>query len=307
MNDCSNELLGEVGRQLDRLVFPRVKNGGFVLPSEPHVSFQSMGKEKQNAAKRQRRSATEPWPGPVGGQGTSCGPGSIGGSRSAGNAAPFLGAVGSSPYQAELSTVCEAYPGTRIWAQGEDFWLLVESSLLPNLPKKSCFLIAVSTAHQIVRSWAFWNSSAVGVTWIGPRHTNFPDGSICAFEPIDNTWQFGDSLITLLDIYTVWALRHLHLEIYGRWPGPQSVAPPYERMQEVRSDELCGCGRSQKSYADCCKPLDIQRKILPAAVSFCLFSGWSIRYPPTSVMRFALYKMQPPVIADLLANISSHN
>lgn len=55
MNDHNKELLGEIGRQLDELIFPRVRNGGIVLPSEPYVPFQSMGKEKQNAAKRQRR------------------------------------------------------------------------------------------------------------------------------------------------------------------------------------------------------------------------------------------------------------
>lgn len=303
MNDCSNELLGEVGRQLDRLVFPRVKNGGFVQPSEPHVFFQPMGKEKHNAAKRQRRSATEPWSGPSRRQGASSGSGSTGGSRATSDTASFLGAIGRSPYQAEISSVCEAYPGARIWAQGEDFWLLVESSLLPNLPKKACFLIAVSAVHQSVRAWAFWDINAIGMTWIGPRHTNFPDGSICAFEPIDGTWQFGDSLIALLDIYTVWALRHLHLEVYGRWPGPQSVAPLYERLQEVRDDELCGCGRSQNAYADCCKPIDIQMKRLPAAVSFCFFTGWSLRSPPESVVRFALYRKQPPIISDLLDGI----
>lgn len=303
MNDDCKELLGVIGRQLDRSVFPRVKNGGFVKPSEPYVPFQPMGKEQQNAAKRQRRSATEPRPGPLGGQGTTGESRTDGGSWPAGDASPFLDAVGGSTYQAELGVVCEAYPGTRIWEQGENFWLLVESSLLPNLPRKACFLVAVSATHQLVRAWAFWNSCAVGITWIGPRHTNFPDGSICAFEPRDGTWQFGDSLVALLDIYSLWALRHLHYEVFGRWPGPQSVAPPYERMLELRDDEFCGCGQSQKRYSECCKPIDMKRKPLPAAMSFGFFSAWSVRCPPQSVVQFILLRNQQPVIADLLNGI----
>lgn len=300
MNEDSKELLGLIGRQLDRSVFPRVKNGGFVLPSEPLVPFQPMGKEKQNAAERQRRSATEPWPGAQGGQGAPGESWVARGSWPAGDTSPVLDAVGGSAYQAELGAVCEAYPGTRIWEQGEDFWLLVESSLLPNLPKKACFLVAVSVTYQIVRAWAFWDCCAVGTSWVGPRHTNFPDGSICAFEPRDGTWQFGDSLVALLDIYSLWALRHLHLEIYGRWPGPQSVVPPYERMQELRDDEFCGCGQSQKRYAECCKPIDMKRKLLPAVVSFGFFSAWSVRCPPKSVVQLMLLKNQPPIIPDLL-------
>lgn len=303
MNDGSKELLGVIGLQLDKLVFPRVKNGGFVLPSEPHVPFQPMGKEKQNAAERQRKSATEPWPEPLGGQGATAESWVARGSWPTGDPSPVFDAVGGSAYQAELGAVCEAYPGARIWGQGEDFWLLVESSLLQNLPRKACFLVAVSATHQLVRAWGFWNSCAVGITWIGPRHTNFPDGSICAFEPRDGTWQFGDSLVELLDIYSLWALRHFHYEVFERWPGPQSVTPPYERMLELRDDELCGCGQSQKRYAECCKPIDNKRKPLAAAVSFGFFSAWSVRNPPKPVVQFMLLRSQPPVISGLFYSL----
>lgn len=306
MNNESKELLRVIGRQLDRSIFPRVKNGGFVLPSEPHVPFQPVGKEKQNAAERQRRSATESRPRPQGGQGTSGKSWAAGGSWSAGAPSSVLDAVSGSAYQDELGAVCEAYPGARIWGQGEDFWLLVESSLLQNLPRKACFLVAVSTTNKLVRAWAFWNSCAVGVTWIGPRHTNFPDGSICAFEPRDGTWQFGDSLVILLDIYSLWALRHLHYEVFGRWPGPQSVAPPYERMLELRDDEFCGCGQSQKLYVECCKPFDNKLKLLAAAVSFGFFSAFSVRNPPKSVVQCVLMREPPPSIPDLL-NATNNN
>ncbi len=300
MNRYSKELLRVIGQQLDRSIFPRVKNGGFVVPSDLHVPFQPMGKEKQNAAERQRRSATESRTGPQGGQGASCKSWAAGGSWPSGAPSPLLDAVGGSAYQAELGAVCEAYPGARIWGQGEDFWLLVESSLLQNLPRKVYFLVAVSTTNQLVRAWAFWNSCAVGVTWIGPRHTNFPDGSICAFEPRDGTWQFGDSLVTLLDIYSLWALRHLHYEVFGRWPGPQSVTPPYERMLELHDDEYCGCGQSQKLYTECCKPIDNKRKLLAAAVSFGFFSAFTVRNPPKPVVQFMLMMEFPPSIPNLL-------
>jgi hypothetical protein len=88
------------------------------------------------------------------------------------------------------------------------FWMYTESALLPELGRTVSYLTGVSTDRHFVKSWAFY-SSAVGVFWIGPRHTNFPDGSICAFEPRDGTWCFGDSLVELLDLYTVWAIRHI--------------------------------------------------------------------------------------------------
>jgi hypothetical protein len=175
------------------------------------------------------------------------------------------------------------------------FWIYLESTLLSNLGRTVGFLTYVSTDRSFVKSWAFY-ISIVGVAWIGPRHTNFPDGSICAFEPKDGTWTFGDSLVELLDLYTVWALRHVHYEVFGSWPGPQAVALPYERILELKDEEHCGCGATDKCYVDCCKEADSKLSQFAEAFKFGNFSRWAIRQPPASVVQFVLYRRTPPRI-----------
>lgn len=165
-------------------------------------------------------------------------------------------------------------------------WLLVKAGLLPGLREHALFLIGVSLANCVVRSWAFWGDPIWLPVWIGPRHTNFGDGSICAFEPEDGTWNFGDSLIELVDLYSVWALRHLHLRHTGRWPGPQSVHRPYERILEIRPDEQCGCATSRGTYERCCLHSDLGRDRIADAVDFAIFSRWQLRRPLYEVEQF---------------------
>lgn len=300
VNTNMKELLEEIGRQLDQCIFPVVKNGGFVTPSGSAVSLKILGKESHHESERQRRSATEPRTGAIGRQRS---PGRLweaGRSWPSGEASPILGTDNGAVYQGVLSSVCEAYPGARIWKQEEGFWLYSQSALLNGLGRKVSFLTGVSTIKRAVRSWAFWDSIVVGSTWIGPRHTNFPDGSICAYEPRDGTWVFGDSLVELLDIYSVWAMRHLHYEIFGRWPGPQAVGQPYERLLELTDDELCGCGSSDRRYSNCCKEFDLSRDRIAEAIKFCIFSGWTLRQPPTSIVKFIKNRERPPKISELV-------
>jgi hypothetical protein len=136
-------------------------------------------------------------------------------------------------------------------------WFLVPSRLLAGLSQPALFLVGVSYVRTAVRSWSFWRDPVVGPVWIGPRHTNYPDGSICAYEPSDSTWIFGNPLVELIDLYSVWALRHLHLRTFGRWPGAQAVHRPYERPLELNPEEHCGCGSQARSYAECCPPEDV--------------------------------------------------
>lgn len=301
MNGDTQELLGEIGRQLDRHVFPKVKNGGFVMPGQSTDSLNRPGEEHYYEPERQRRPATDSRPGAVGRQGTPGEPWGAGRPRPSSGPPPVVGTDESAVYRESLSSVCEAYPGARIWWQDGGFWLFAESSLLPGLGRKAGFLVGVSSERKEVRSWAFWYSEIAGATWIGPRHTNFPDGSICAYEPRDGTWAFGDPLVTLLDLYSVWALRHLHYEAFGRWPGPQAVSQPYERMLELNDDEHCGCLSSEgRRYVDCCKTEDLQRNRIAEAMKFGFFSCWSLRFPPTPVLRFVRDWNQPPSLAELV-------
>jgi hypothetical protein len=106
----------------------------------------------------------------------------------------------------------------------------------------------------IVRAWAWWDCGV----WIGPRHTNYGDGSICAFEPSDTVgvWRPGDPLLRLLDFISCWIARQIYFLHNGRWPGPQSLHTAFERVNEHRPGELCGCGAAAP-YENCHQPADL--------------------------------------------------
>jgi hypothetical protein len=239
--------LKEIGCQLDNNIFPQIKNGGIVMPSEFAVPS-TLGKETTDGSSRQRREEARSQTKAFGWQGV------LRRAWSPCQAAPVICTDIKAQYETEVDAVQEAYPNTKVWHQAEGMWLLTESSVLPGLHKKAIFLTGIPFAQSLaVRSWGFWDDSIIGYSWIGPRHTNFPDGSVCAFESTDKTWVTKDSIVELLDLYTLWALRHLYLELFGRWPGRQAVHRPYERILELREDEFCGCYESGKRYGECCQ------------------------------------------------------
>ncbi len=150
----------------------------------------------------------------------------------------------------------------------------------------------------MVRSWAWWGP---GLIWIGPRHTNYPDGSICSFEPKDlDAWQRGKSLRDLLDIHAVWIVRHLFLRYFGHWPGDQVFHTAYERLKEHRPGELCGGCRSGLRYEDCCRILDYRLDPVERVISFMRQFGNLDRNPPKAVSEFVYGgRKAPPSLHDL--------
>ena len=56
MNRHTEDLLRKIGLQLDHGVFPIVKNGGIVLPSESAILSKTLGKESYHARERRRAS-----------------------------------------------------------------------------------------------------------------------------------------------------------------------------------------------------------------------------------------------------------
>jgi hypothetical protein len=177
-------------------------------------------------------------------------------------------------------------------------WLRTDSLLLDGLTRKATFLTHIPFDRGgRASAWGYW-TTAVSASWIGPRHTNFPDGSICAFEPRDGTWSVGDKIVKLLDLYTLWALRHLHLEVFGRWPGHQSVPIPYERLQELKDDELCGCDQADLLYSECCKPADLALDRQEAFADFLRLTGGH-REPPKLVVPVILGLEAPPEDPDM--------
>lgn len=278
--------LEELGHLLDRDQFPDVFDGGFVAPGVAIDSFDA-GEEKTNVSPRQKTGpTTRSWQRPEAWQGPPNSPAPI--------VRPDLQAF----YEEDLAKVHAAYPGARVWREEDGLWLRTESALLQSAPRRAVFITAVPYSNnQVLRAWAFWD----GFEWIGPRHTNFPDGSICAFEPADGTWRLGESLVPLLDIYTVWALRHFYRSKFGRWPGHQSVHHPYERLTEIGDNEWCGCGREPRAlYSDCCKDKDLQVNRISVAVNFMLRTGGANRRPPDSVICFLRNSNKVPSIREIL-------
>jgi hypothetical protein len=182
---------------------------------------------------------------------------------------------------------------------------------LDGLAREAIFLIALpDTAEVAPRGWAFWEQDGT-IEWIGPRHTNFPDGSVCAYHPkLDNAWMSGGDLRALLDIFSVWALRHLHLVVFDRWAGRQHAMPddagrsdPYYRLLQFNPGELCSCG-SDRRYKECCRPGDLKLPLLSIKAAFERRNlGRSIRdrAPPPEIIASVTNgaKNGPPAMLDL--------
>lgn len=285
MNTQTETALREIGRQLNANVFPQVKNGGIVKPSETAIPTLILGEdnkndrsERQNRSETRQRPRTQRWQRET----RRC--------RKTSTTAQVISTSIQEKYMGELGKLKEAYPGITIWEQMDGIWLLCQSALLPDALHSAVFICAIPfDPTKRVRGWGFWKGNA----WIGPRHTNMPDGSICAFEPSDNTWLPGDSIVKLLDFYTLWAVRHLHLRTFNRWPGAQVAHHAYERLTEIKEDELCGCGSLDKKYGECCKTRDLRRNRIADATKF-IFDGGADRKPPKSVMRFLKEQDNPP-------------
>lgn len=298
--DDYRSYLRDVGGQLDAGVFPDVYNGGIVAPSRPTQSSSNKHEVRNDVERWTRGSEARSWERAAGRQGPT------GGQGSAGTRAPLVGQRVLEAYEQELADVRSAYPGARLWRQGSGIWLRTEAQLIPGLDRRAIFLTVISPSNNLVRSWGFWRHGRIISTWIGPRHTNFPDGSVCAYEPRDRTWVLGEPLIDLLDIYSVWAMRHLYLESIGRWPGPQAVGHPYERIVELRADELCGCGNSRTTYGECCWRHDRSRDRLADAVDFLRRLRFNpTRAAPISVTESVCHDLTPPDLDQFLERIGA--
>lgn len=298
MNEYAHTVLQRIGRQLDRDIFPSVKNGGLVTPSESAVPS-TLGAEKYHASRQQRRPEGRPWEGKGGGQWPVRRSWPSRRPWSARQTTPLVSRSLQARYEDQLDAIRGAYPDAQVWQKEDGLWLLTESRLLPGLRQTAIFLTGLSYTAAIVHGWGFWSGPLSGPTWIGPRHTNFPIGSICAFHPSDGTWIVGDPIVELLDLYTLWALRHLHLEVFGRWPGPQAVLHPYERLIELKEDECCGCGEGSKVYRDCCRDRDMARNRVADAVDFVIRFAGGLREPPHSIRTCIRERSTPPPFADL--------
>ena len=300
MNPQTAELLYQIGENLDLGMFPSVSDGGLVWPARADVVFQPPGLEIQNG---QTPSASQSWqtgaPGAPGASGASstplpAAPGTAGAAWTAG-ATPSISCRvhGLAEWVRALAA---AYPGTEAAETREALWLRVPASLLPRLGYRAVFVIALLPGRGIERGWAFWDHGIWGLQGIGPRHTNYGDASICAYDSRDGTWNYGDPLVALLDLFAVWAVRHLFFSQFGRWPGPQASFSPFERLREYRDDEHCGCAAPKGRYADCCKLGDL--RLVTGAISEVLSQALMPRAIPAAVCSFANDMIPPHITYD---------
>lgn len=203
-------------------------------------------------------------------------------------------------YERGLADACDAYPTLSWLPDDRGIWLRAESAVLQGLNARAMFLVGVPFFGPIFpRAWGFWLEEA-GPQWIGPRHTNMPDGSICAFVQSSGIWKIGGPLVGLLDLYTEWALRQAHLAVFGKWPGPQDAPNAYYRRVEFKDDERCSC-QSGKSYADCCKSADSQRSLEELRAEFIAQMGIDLlRNPPSAVVEYVSGgREEPPSLAQV--------
>ncbi len=289
MDTHAAALLLEVGKHLNANVYPRVTNGGLVVLSQTDVP-QTLGTEMNNGTEKARGSATGAWSGPAGRQRTSGGP------RPAGAAAPVVGADPKAQIEDQLGGLQEHYPGTQHWRQDDGIWLLIPTRLISGLDHYAILVLAVQYETGLVRSWGFWASNTMTPSWIGPRHTN-ADGSICAFDMSDGTWTWTIPLVTLLDLYTIWVVRQLYVQVFGQWPGKQAVHFAGEMMLEFSPDEYCGCSDGAIRYSECCMDKHLARNRIRDSLSFYWLFG--PRTPPGEVVAFVCRQHTPPPIKTI--------
>lgn len=299
---AAQKMLGEIGRQLDANVYPYVLDNGVVVPSASVVAPSTLGEETENEQQRPR--------GPAAGsrKGTARRKGTPRRSRQASASARISNGLLRAAYEAQVASLEEAYPALRVFPDDDGMWLQTESSILSGLEYGATFLVALPFSPGAgPRAWGFWTDPG-GPHWIGPRHTNFFDGSICAFSPGDNVWAEGGNLTSLMDLYTVWALRHLHLKVLSRWPGrqyslppPNEVLNPYYRLAQCQDAELCGCGSLTARYTECCKPKDLKSDFGRLAQEFVRRMGGGLRdrWPPQAIVDFLKGGGSTPKIRDV--------
>jgi hypothetical protein len=293
--------LQQVGAALDDHRPLRVHQHGRVEIND-RSSANAPAMENGDERQGKRRSPTRSRKRTAGRQRASCG------SRPSGAAPRVGGSDLQAAYQDQVTAISEAYPSLQTFADKDGMWLLATSSIIPGLAREATFLVALPYQPSIrARAWGFW-TAAKEARWIGPRHTNFADGSICAFSSSDGVWREGESLTTLLDLYSVWSLRHLFLETFGRWPGKQYGLPgadyrteAYYRLKECLDDELCACGSETRRYAECCKLFDSQRNILELIPIFLRQTGGGLarRRPPDAVLSYIEGRTALPGLAEI--------
>jgi hypothetical protein len=285
-------ILRQVGEMLCRDEYPRVSNGGVLALDRTAIDCQLSSEEKADAEGQRNwpQSASFPW---SWSPGQPWIPWQAGSSGSSDPASSVVGSDRIAWLDRQLLLAGEAYPGLRSWKVKNGTWLCARSKPIVDLPDTAMFFVYIPEKPcESIRAWGYWVEPEH--TWIGPRHTNFNDGSICAFNPADATWTPDQGITNLLDLYTLWSVRHLHLREFGYWPGLQVAHHPYERLTEQSDVELCGCGSSNKTYEECCFESDDALDRHALLRNYLMAFKMGTRCPPIEVAKFSICLNDPP-------------
>lgn len=152
----------------------------------------------------------------------------------------------------------EHYSGVRLWKEigGNGVWLAVSVFPVGEGGPQADFIIALPKDPTFrILSWGFWRTDSRPV-WIGPKHTNYPDGSACAFPAQSGVWTPAHGITGYVDRMAEWGMRQLFLDAEGLWPGAQEGEHLYYRLRHTHPAESCTRCRGLRRYEECCRSRD---------------------------------------------------
>lgn len=295
--------------RLSRQVFARLKTDGelldtddlqFVVGSGGEVSLLPIENKELNDGTFQQ--------GTAGRQGSPRWQGAAGGEAPAAPGPPprFWGGSLREHYLDSLAELL-AYFDAQVIQQQHGLWVVAR--VFPLGVDGPQFWLAIAVPfHQDSKpqGWAFLMKGNY-VEPIGPRHTNFPDHSICADGEDEKGWYPIDGLRALVSLYSTWLFRQLYFQQFGLWPCRQWGATALYRRLEFHPDEWCGCGKNRR-YRNCHMEADAllseqeavdehiakfgspyRKRTVPSAVMSFARSNWNkvpLISPPTGSIKY---------------------
>lgn len=276
-------LLQRIGEELDQHQTIRVFRGGVVQPSTGCSSPHMLGEVSADEGTRKPAGSERP----ATGQGQGSAEGNPARARPGPPAGQVLRERGVEPkLVADIEGATDAqdgYPQLRARLAGPIIWFEGELEPVPGLGRAARVRVAYPMDVTIhLHAWAWWKNGK----WIGPRHTNFGDGSICAYELTDRSWTRARPLVYYLDQVTGWITRHTYLAEFHRWPGQQVLHTARERLIQHQPGEICGACRSGCPYEECHKPADMQLSRLVIDKEYRRHYGRNEQRPPQTELGF---------------------
>ena len=107
-------------------------------------------------------------------------------------------------YWPELQQLKDEYPNSVRVKDRLGIWYMVPVFPLGKAGPCAMMITGIpDDTNARILTWGFWASDR-RTAWIGPRHTNYPDGSICAFVENELVWRDGDPLLPYYDNLSEW-------------------------------------------------------------------------------------------------------